>query len=287
MEYAAIIGALVQAVPAVVDLVNEMQSGGAKKAEIDKALSELAKQHNLIPTDAELHLEPQEIDAIASGQVTEARKSALAGISKMAQNGGMDDESRYAINQARQEAEANQRSANANIESQLRRSGGYSQGTAALLQQAASADANNAFSQAGQQAASEARKRALQAMMSQGQMANQIDDAERARQEFNAKMRQASDLGNVANKMDLSKMRLDSAGSLYDAKMGGAAGKQAIDDRSTKALYGATAQAGGVFKEIQNKSNNDKQAAIDERRYQDWARSQGVQTSPAQEDDEE
>lgn len=260
MEYVAIISAVMQAIPAVADMVQNFATSGQKKAEIDAAVSQYAQAMGLIPSGQELNLAPELISQAASQQVQDARKSALAGLSEMAAAKGMDDGSRQAVRQAQLAAEQNQRSQMAGIESEMRQRGQAGGPAQYLMQAGAAADANNQLSSASYQAAADARKRALEAMMSSGTMANQIDAAERARQEFNASVINATNAQNAARKMDLASLRLNAAKDLYGIRSGAMANKNAVDNQAMGSAYGAAAQAGGVFKEIANQSRSEAMA---------------------------
>lgn len=261
--------AIIAAIPAVIDLVQKMVNSGAQHDAIEKAVSEVARANGLIPAESSIKIDPQEIADTASMDVQSARKAALSGLTKMGQQGGMDDASRQANLEALQTAQQNQLSSNAGIESRLRQQGQYSPATAALMMQGASADANNQLSRQSLQASADARKRALEALQAGGSLANSVDEAEMARQRFNANMRDAANQYNSNAAMRLSDMRMSGANSMYNARMGGVAGNQHVDDRTTQAMYGAGAQLGSAAKAYET-----EQQAADARQAREAAKTQ-------------
>jgi hypothetical protein len=260
--------ALIAAIPAVLDVVQKMVASGSEHSAIESAVSDIARAQGLIPSDASVKISPQEVADAASTDASAARKSALQGLTKMGQAGGMDDISRQGQIQAINAAQDNQTSANSSIESRLRQQGSYSPATAALMMQGASADANSNLSQASLQGAAEARKRALEAMTQSGSLANTTDAAELARQSFNAKMRDAANQYNSGAAMDLARMRYGGQKDVAAAKLGQVSANQAIDDRTTAAMYGVGAQASSAAKSYSDEQKAAAADAKEEARYQ-------------------
>lgn len=160
-------------------------------------------------------------------RIRDARMTAMQRMLGIGMEGGMDLESRAALQEAQQQAggfESQQRGA---ILDAAQRRGTLSAGTNVAAQLQASQAGANRVAQAGTQAASDARSRAMQALMASGSLGAGLErddygqkanlaDRRDAITEFNARNAQAFAQQRFGNQMDLADKKYGAARTSAD-----------------------------------------------------------------------
>lgn len=167
------------------------------------------------------HLGPSDYEHVAADpQARAARRDLLGRMMQVGLEGGMDIESKAALQQAQQGAagyESQQRGA---ILDASKRRGMLGAGTNVAAQMQASQAGANRVSMAGTQAAADARRRALMAMQASGQMAAGLEQDDYGQRANLADRRDAISEFNARNAQDFSQQRYQNQMGLAGRKYG-------------------------------------------------------------------
>lgn len=178
----------------------------------------------------------------------QARNLALQQLVDMGLQGGMDDQSRLALEQGRRAAALQETQGRGAVRQEFARRGLGGAGEAMLQQQAQQAGADRA-SLAGMQAAGDARSRALQALATGGGMAGQAEAQDFAREaaraqsmdaiaRFNAEQAQEAARFNAGQQQQEWLNQMGLRDRQYEAKMGQIASRQGKADKKRRVAGG-------------------------------------------------
>lgn len=167
----------------------------------------------------------------------DARRQAYQKLMQTGLSGGMDDEARLAQEEARRAAAQDESSQRQAVLANSRARGMAGGGLEFAAQLQAQQGAANRNSLSGMQAASDARRRALQSLQAGGQMAGQLESDDFAQQAAKA---QAHD--RIAQFNEEARMR--GAGMRNDMRQQQFGNQMDINDRRTDARYQRAGSAG-------------------------------------------
>lgn len=161
--------------------------------------------------------------------VREAQMGAMTKMQGIANENGLDPQSRLALQEARQSTDQQARANQMGVQSDMQRRGMSGSGAEIAGQIAGAQGASSRGNMAGLSAASEARQRAMDALRGVGTMAGQVrgqdfaqDDSNRRaateRDMFNSKLRVAAQQQNIAGRQNRFQMQNQKLGATNKAK---------------------------------------------------------------------
>lgn len=198
--------------------------------EADRLRREAAAQYDtlLLPTDM-AQLGPSAMEGIQlDPRIREARMAALQQMMQVGMEGGMDPQSRAALAQAQQAAASQEAASRGATLADAQRRGMLGSTATLAANLGAGQAAANRVSDAGIQAAGDARQRALQALQATGQLGAGIEqdaygqaanlaDRRDAIAEFNSRNRQAFGQQRFDNQMGIADKRYGASADLAKA----------------------------------------------------------------------